>query len=72
MSPREASAILAELGLTQNELAILLGVYQSTVSRWLDETRRSEVPRMLALILELLRDFPAARERYVKRTDGGR
>ena len=42
------------LGLTQGELARLLGVYQATISAWENGVRGIRHPKMLALAFEAI------------------
>jgi DNA-binding XRE family transcriptional regulator len=53
MQPAELQAWRATLGLSQSQLAALLGVRTMTVSRW--ETGTRTIPTFLHLALEALR-----------------
>lgn len=52
MSPTDVERTRRELGLTQTELARLLGVHRVTVTRW--ETGIEKPPAMLSLAMEAL------------------
>jgi len=52
MSSAELRQIRLQLGLSQMELAKILGVQQPTVSRW--ERGMSPVPKSAALVLRML------------------
>ena len=69
MSPADLIALRARLGLTQAELARLIGLTtplaRRTVGRW--ELSDGEIPEHFALVLGLVRDVPEARDWLMER-----
>lgn len=52
LTPRRLNALLVELDILNNELAVMAGVSQRTVYRWLAGT--TPIPRSVIAMLELL------------------
>ena len=52
LSPRRLNALLVELDILNNELAVMAGVSARTVYRWLAGT--TPIPRSVIAMLELL------------------
>ena len=54
LTPRRLNALLVELDILNNELAVMAGVSQRTVYRWLAGT--TPIPRSVIAMLELLKE----------------
>lgn len=54
LSPRRLNALLVDLDILNNELAVMAGVSARTVYRWLAGT--TPIPRSVIAMLELLKE----------------